>query len=302
MNEQKRAYLELHVAVALWGFTAILGKLIQLDAIVLVWWRTMLTCLVFLAASRVWAEVRQLPRSVVVNFLAIGVLLMLHWLCFYGSIKLANASVAVVCVGIVAVFSAFLEPLLNRSPFKWHEIALSGVIVLGIWLVAKEIEKMNPSALATGQNFTLGFWLGILGSFFVAFVSVFNKRMVEKASPFAMSFLEMAGGWLSLSVALPIFMLFFPATKVLPSAMDWVYLPFFVIFCTNIAQVLCFRALKHVSAFAANLTINLEPLYGIIFAVIFLKENQQLTPMFYLGAAIVILSVVSYPFLKKRFE
>ncbi len=299
MDEQKRAYLELHVAVALWGFTAILGKLIQLDAIVLVWWRTMLTCLVFLAASRVWAEVQKLPRPVILNFLAIGVLLTLHWLCFYAAIKWANASVALVCIGVVSVFSAFLEPLINRSPFKWHEIALSGVIIVGIWLVAKEIEKMNP---ATGQNFTLGFWIGILGSFFVAFVSVFNKRMVEKASPFAMSFLEMAGGWLSLSMVLPIFMLFFPTTKILPSATDWLYLPFFIIFCTNIAQVLCFRALKHVSAFAANLTINLEPLYGIIFAIVFLKENQQLTPIFYLGAAIVVLSVASYPFLKKKFE
>ncbi len=298
MDNTKKAYLEIHLAVALWGFTAVLGDLIQLSAVVLVWWRTLLTCVVYLLFTKVWSQVRALPRATLWRFAGIGVLLTAHWLCFYGAIKLANASIALICLGVTSLFSSFLEPLFNGSKIKWYEVSLGILIIPGIILVQKQSET-------TGGNFLLGFWVAMLSAFFVSFVGVFNKKMIEKATPLSISFLEMGGGWLSLSVFLGIAFLFNPNITnpyFLPSFSDWQYLAILVIACTNIAQIFCFRAMKYLSAFATNLTINLEPIYGILLAILILKENRELSWTFYIGGSMILTAVLSYPFVRAKFE
>lgn len=298
MNNTKKAYLEIHLAVALWGFTAVLGDLIQLSAMVLVWWRTLLTCIVFLMFTKVWSKVRVLPRATLWRFAGIGVILTAHWLCFYGAIKLANASIALICLGVTSLFSSFLEPLFNRTKVKWYEVSLGILIIPGIILVQKQSETV-------GGNFLLGFWVAMLSAFLVSFVAVFNKKMIDKASPLSISFLEMLGGWFSLSIFLGIAFFTnagFANQPFLPSISDWQYLAILVILCTNIAQIFCFRAMKHLSAFATNLTVNLEPIYGILLAILILNENRELSWTFYLGGSMILAAVLSYPFLKAKFE
>lgn len=292
MNTTKRAYLELHIAVLLFGFTAILGNLIQLSAVVLVWWRVLLASLFFLLFTKAAARIRLIPRRFFWQFVGIGCLVTLHWLTFYGSIKLANASVALICLATTSFQSSILEPLMTRQPIKWFEVAVGIIIVPAMAFIASDL----PS------NMTAGLICGIVSSVLVVIFSILNKRIIDEADPLSISLLEMGSASVFLTLFLPIYFYFDKTATLIPSPSDWIYLLILVIFCTNIGYLLATRSLKHLSAFATNLTVNLEPIYGIVMAVLILKENKVLPPSFYVGSATILLAVLSYPFLKKRFD
>lgn len=292
MNETRRAYLELHIAVFLWGFTAILGHKIQLTAIILVWWRVFVTCAVIALTSKTIQRVRHLPRKLVWQYAGIGCIVVLHWICFYGAIKLANASVALICLATTSFQSAIFEPLFNRRPVKKYEVALGFIIVPAMFFVAGDLPK----------EMNLGFWVGILSAVLVVIFSVLNKRLVEKADPLSITFLELGGGGVFLTLFLPIFLYLDPQAQFIPRQEDWLNILFLAVLCTNLAYWLGVRALRQLSAFTTNLTVNLEPVYGITLAWLLLGENKTLSLNFYVGAALIIVAVLSYPLLKSKFE
>ncbi len=292
MNTTKRAYLELHIAVLLFGFTAILGDLIQLSAVVLVWWRVLLASLFFLLFTKAAAKIRLIPRRFFWQFVGIGCLVTLHWLTFYGAIKLANASVALICLATTSFQSSILEPLMTRQPIKWFEVAVGIIIVPAMAFIASDL----PS------NMTAGLIMGIVSSVLVVIFSILNKKIIDEAAPLSISLLELGSASVFLTLLLPIYLYFDKTATLMPSPTDWVYLLILAIFCTNIGYLLATRSLKHLSAFATNLTVNLEPIYGIVLAVLILKENKALPPSFYVGSATILVAVLSYPFLKKRFD
>jgi drug/metabolite transporter (DMT)-like permease len=284
--------LELHIAVLLFGFTAILGNLIQLTAVVLVWWRVLLASLFFLLFTKAATQIRLIPRRFFWQFVGIGCLVTLHWLTFYGAIKLANASVALICLATTSFQSSILEPLMTRQPIKWFEVAVGIIIVPAMAFIASDL----PS------NMTAGLLCGLASSVLVVIFSILNKRIIDEADPLPISLLEMGSASVFLTLFLPIYFYFDKTATLIPSPSDWVYLLILVVFCTNIGYLLATRSLKHLSAFATNLTVNLEPIYGIVLAVLILKENKVLPPSFYVGSATILLAVLSYPFLKKRFD
>ena len=288
----QRAYLELHFAVMLWGFTAILGQLIQLSSLSIVWWRVFLTSGAILLTSKTWSVVRAMPRRLVLQYIGIGCVVMVHWLTFYGAITLANASVALICLATTSFQSAILEHLMTRQRIKWYEVAVGIIIVPAMAFIANDL----PS------NMTLGLVSGVISSVLVVIFSILNKRIINEAEPLAISLLELSSSFIFLTLFLPIYFYFDKTATLMPSPTDWVYLLVLAIFCTNIGYWLATRSLKHLSAFATNLTVNLEPIYGIILAVVILKENKTLPPSFYIGSATILIAVLSYPFLKKRFE
>lgn len=292
MNTTKRAYLELHIAVLLFGFTAILGNLIQLSAVVLVWWRVLLASLFFLLFTKAAAQIRLIPRRFFWQFVGIGCLVTLHWLTFYEAIKLSNASVALICLATTSFQSSILEPLMTRQPIKWFEVAVGIIIVPAMAFIASDL----PS------NMTAGLICGLISSVLVVIFSILNKRIIDEADPLSISLLEMGSASVFLTLFLPIYFYFDKTAVLMPSPSDWIYLLVLTIFCTNIGYLLATRSLKHLSAFATNLTVNLEPIYGIVLAVLILKENKALPPSFYIGSATILLAVLSYPFLKKRFD
>jgi drug/metabolite transporter (DMT)-like permease len=294
MSIERRAYIELHIAVFLYGFTAILGKLIQLSTIMLIWWRLLITCIVFLLIANVWQTAKQLPFHILKRLAGIGGLIMSSWICFYGAVKYANASVALITFSLTALFSAILEPILDKKPIKKHEIGLSLIILPAIGLVSGEL----PSEMNTG------FILGIIGAFLGTLFSITNKKNVHLTDPFTMTFVEFGAGFMLISILIPILYLFkSPVIQVLlPTGNDWYYLSFLALICTNLAYILTLRAMQHISAFSTNLAINLEPVYGITMAIVFLHEDRQLTPSFYIGGLVILLTVMSYPYLKSKFE
>ena len=287
----KRSYVELHIAVLLWGFTAILGKWINLPAIDLVWWRVLLTSFSLLYFVKWGKKLLSLPRKQLLIYAGIGVLVGTHWICFYGSIKLANASVSLICMATTSLFAALLEPLFLKSNFKWLDLGLSLIIIPAMALVAQTLE----------QGMQLGILVGLASAFLAAMFSVLNKKYVSKADPYTITYVELTSAWVFISILLVLFdfgreeRLLFP-----PSSMDWVWMVVLALVCTTLTFILSLRALTGLSAFASTLVVNLEPVYGILLAVLLLGEHQEMSGTFYIGCGIILLVVLSYPFLKPR--
>ncbi len=294
MNQIQKAYLQLHIAVLLYGFTAILGDLIQLNALMLVWWRVFITSLSLAILFRLRNRLSQIPRLTVLKYMGIGVLIALHWVGFYGSIKLANASTALIAMATTSFFSALIEPfVIKRSVYK-YELALGLLIIPGMILIVN------------GSDFDLiyGLLVGLVAAFLAALFTSLNKKLIIEADEMSITFLELGSAWLFLSVVIPIYALATPGRtlKFWPDSQDLFYLLLLSLLCTTFAYVISLKALRHLSAYASTLTINLEPVYGIILAWVILKEYQERSTGFYLGGGIILLAVFSYPLLKKRFQ
>jgi len=292
LTSEQRSYLELHVAVLLFGFTAILGDLIQLTALVLVWWRVLLTSGSLFPFVRPLALLKDFGRPLFFKFAGIGVLVALHWLAFYGAIKLSNASICLICMATTSFFTAFLEPVIVGREFRWYEMVLGLLIIPGMALVVSSIEV----------GMLLGVAAGLVSAFLAALFATLNKKYLSNFNPVRVTFLELGSAWVFLSVVLLAmlgsgreFGQWWPTRS-----LDWVYLVTLALLCTTLAYTLGLRALRHLSAFAANLTVNLEPVYGIILAWLLLNEQEELSPGFYWGVAIILLAVFCYPVLRRR--
>ncbi|MFM9951798.1 MAG: DMT family transporter [Saprospiraceae bacterium] len=294
MNKVRNAYIELHIAVLLFGFTAILGDLIQLSALALVWWRVLFTTLSLLPLAQLRYLRDQLPRRTLWSYLGVGALVGLHWIAFYGAIKLSNASIALVCMATTSFFTAIVEPLFMRQRFKGYELALGALIVPGMALIVDGVRIPVFSGLAAG----------LAAAFLAALFATLNKKIVGKTDEKSVTFVEMGSAWMFLSL---VWLLFFASNSGdtafwPPTLLDWIYLLILALLCTTLAYVLALRALRHLSAFTSNLAINLEPVYGIALAWLILKENEDLSGNFYWGVAIILLMIFVHPLLRRYFE
>lgn len=281
MPHHQRALLQIHLCVFLWGFTAIFGRLISLPAFEIVWWRMLLVAACLAFVPRVWRALSSMPWRLILIFGGIGGLLALHWLTFYQSIKLANASVAATCMAIAPAATAILEPLFTRTRFEARNLLLAVLVVPGVALVVGGIPG----------DMQLGFWLGVLSAVIIAAVNSLNKRHLGTQHVLAVTGLEVLGGWLLLMLALPLFAADGVAGLV-PGRQDFLLLATLALVCTLLPFALSLVALRHLSAFTAQLAVNLEPIYTVAIAAVLLSEAQQLEPRFYLGALIVIATML----------
>ena len=277
----RKALLQLHVSVFLAGFTGILGVLIELNEGLLVWYRMAITVVTLLALLVLRKKWQHLPSTQVKKLLGIGMLIALHWVFFYGSIKMANVSIGLVCVAGAGLFTALLEPLFLKVKIKWPEVALGLLSLLGIFLIFK-----------FDARYRLGIGLGIVSAILASIFSVLNKKEVDKQPAQMMMVYELTGGLFLLTLLMPFYLNYFNVAKVFPSLSDIGWLLILSWLCTVLAMDLILQALKKVSAFTQNLTLNLEPVYGILLAFIVYQENKQLGTSFYLGISCIVLSVV----------
>jgi drug/metabolite transporter (DMT)-like permease len=285
----KRAYLQMHLAIFLWGFTGLLGKLISLNEGMLVWYRMLISWICFALIVLPGKGWPRLKRSEWLGISGIGILVMLHWLTFYGSIKLSSISVAMICLSSIALFSSFIEPLVNRQRFDYFEILFSAMGLGGIFT----IYRSDSSASA-------GIIIGLISAVLSATFSVFNRRIASRYDPSLISFIELGSGWIFLSLLLPLYFRVQPTTGFLPGAMDWIYLLLLSVVCTVLTWILSLKALQKVSAYTMALALNLEPVYGIILAVLFANEGKILNGGFYFGAVIILLTVVLHTVYRYR--
>jgi drug/metabolite transporter (DMT)-like permease len=293
MQPATKAYWQIHFCVLLWGFTAILGKLITLPALPLVWWRMGLVVAALALVPRVWRGLRTMPGRLLLAYAGVGVLVALHWLTFYGAIKLANASVAATCMALATVFTALVEPKLAGRRFSGRELALGIAVLPGVALVVGGIPP----------EMRIGVAVGALSALFVAFFGSLNKRLVERGDPLTITAIELGAGTLALTALAPLMPVVFPAFAgtlyAIPQPADMVYLLLLAFVCTLFPFALSLVALRHMSAFAAQLAVNLEPVYAIVLAIVLLSEQHELSPRFYLGVAVILAAVLVHPVISR---
>ena len=277
----KKAFLQLHIAVFLAGFTAILGKLITLNEGLLVWFRLFITVvsLGFILVLR--KELKRINTKDALKIFGVGAIVALHWVTFYGSVKYANVSVALVCFSATGFFTAFFEPLILKRRISIVEVLLGLLGIAGIYIIF----DFHP-------QYKTGIIFGIISAMGSALFPIFNKTLLLKFSPRILTLYELGGGLITLTLLVPLYLLQFPATYYFPTNTDWLWLLVLAWFCTVLSFDLQLNALKKISAFTANLTYNLEPVYGIILAFIIFRENDNLNRAFYFGVALILLAVV----------
>jgi drug/metabolite transporter (DMT)-like permease len=286
----RRAQWQIHFCVLLWGFTAILGKLISLPALALVCWRMALVALALLALRRVRRGLREMPAPLRRRYAGIGVVVALHWLTFYGAIKLANASVAAACMGLAPVFLAVIEPWLMRTRFDPRELLLGALVVPGVALVVGGVPVSMHAGIAVGT----------LSALLVALFGALNKKYVERAEPLTMSFIELGAGGAFLWLVAGAWALAqggLDPAQWLPGARDAGWLLVLALACTLLPFALSLVALRRLSAFQAQLAVNLEPVYAVALAALLLGEQRELGAMFYAGVAIILGAVIAHPWL-----
>lgn len=291
MNAHKSAILQTHIAVILFSITAILGKLISLSALPLVWWRVLLASISFIFLFNVPKVIRTYSKEKLVKFGFIGIIIALHWLTFYGSIKLANASIALVCLACTSFLTSILEPLLTNKKVDLKEIVIGLIIIPAMMFII----KFTPDA------YFIGIIVGLTSAFLASIFTILNKINIANNDARHVSFIELSAATIFLGLLLPIVFFYDNAIEIIPSkALDVVYLVALAFLCTTLAFLLSLRALKKISAFTSTLIINLEPVYGILLAAYFLNEKETLNIQFYLGASLIILAVILTPLFKNK--
>ena len=276
----KKAYIQLHLALVLAGFTGIFGRLITLNEGLISWYRTFISAVFILVVLTVSGKFQKITLSEKVKIGAAGAILGFHWLFFYGSIKYSNISVGVVCFALTSFFNALFEPALNKKKLSTQELMLSGLTLCGIALI-----------FGMDISFRTGIILGVISSIFSALYTVYNERLASNYRGETIMLYQMLGGVLALTLIMPAFLYFTPTTSLLPSLQDFGWLLVLAILCTVVMYLLIINALKHISSFTVSLTFNLEPLYTILLAIVIYKENKVLSASFYIGLFLIITSL-----------
>jgi drug/metabolite transporter (DMT)-like permease len=288
MSSVTRAHWQLHFCVLLWGFTAILGKLITLSALLLVWWRMLLVTLALLLLPKVWRELRALPARRIAAFAGIGVLVALHWLTFYSAVKLANASVAATCIALAPVFLSLIEPWIVGRKFEPRELLLGIAVVPGVALVVGGVPA----------DMRIGVAVGVLSAALCAAFAACNKRMADKGGALTVTCLELGAGTLFLTIVTALWHA--EGSFVLPDVHDALLLLALALACTLLPFALALAVLRKLTAYTVQLATNLEPVYAIILAVLLLGEQHQLDAWFYAGVAVILGAVFAHPLLARR--
>jgi len=274
----RKAFLQLHVAVFLAGFTGILGRLITLNEGMIVWYRLLFTALTMwiLFASR--KKFQKISFADILKIGGVGVIAMLHWITFYGSIKYSNVSVALVCFSAIGFFTALFEPLILRRRINWMELLLGLVTILGIYII-----------FHFDSQYKTGIVIGIISAMLASLFPIFNREFLKRINVETMLTWQQTGGFIVLSVLLPFYLQRFPNENgFVPGWENIGWLLVLAWGCSVIAFQFSANALKRLSAFTVNLSYNLEPIYGILLAFAVKHENKFLSKWFYVGFAIIL--------------
>lgn len=276
----RKAFLQLHLAILLAGFTAILGKLITLNEGYLTLYRMILSAATLFLLLYFRKQLVRIPKKSMLKLFGIGAIISLHWIFFYGSIKYSNVSVSVTCLSAIGFFTSICEPLIMRRRIDVVEVFLGLLAICGIYLIF----DFYP-------EYKLGIIFGIASAFLACLFPIFNKKVLNQYDSKTVTLYEMTGGTLALFLILPVYFIFFPADYAIPTPSDFFWLLILSWACTVFAFILSLNALKKLSAFTTNLSYNFEPIYSIIMAFIIFKENKLLGSGFYYGLLLILLAV-----------
>lgn len=287
----KKAFLQLHAAVFLAGFTGVLGKLITLNEGLIVWYRLLFTALTMWAIYGALHKINKISSRFKLQIMGVGFIAAMHWVTFYGAIKYANVSVSLVCFSAISFFTALFEPLILKKKLNWTELLLGIVTLSGIYVI-----------FHFDTRYKTGIIIGLVSAVLASLFPIFNREFLKKTSVETMLVWQQSGGFLTLSILLPFYLQQFPTAGIIPGWEDTGWLLILSLFCSVIAFQLSANALKRLSAFTVNLTFNLEPVYGILLAFALFNENKYLGRGFYTGFAIIAVALLIHIWLLVRVE
>lgn len=294
-NDKLKSYLHFHLIVFIWGFTAVLGALITIEALPLVWFRMGLASLFIFIYIKIRGISLALSPKVLLGFSIAGFIIALHWLTFFGAIKVSNVSITLAMMSTGAFFTALLEPIFYKRKIIWYEL-LFGAIVVGALYVIFEVET----------QYQTGILLALFSAFLSAVFTLINGKFILHHNPTKISFYELLIGTLCITVYLVIAKAdtFFSSQFFSLSTMDWVYIGILASICTAYAFIAAIAVMKHLSPYTIMLTINLEPVYGILLAFFVLGDVEQMSSEFYYGALVILAVVIANGILKnsKRYK
>lgn len=276
----KRALINLHIAIFLAGFTGVLGRLISMNESLLVWYRLLITVITLFVLSLFQGSIPKVSGKSILQIFGVGAVVACHWVAFYGSVKYSNVSIALVCFSTLGFFSAIIEPVLLRKKLSLIELLLGFLAILGVYCI-----------FHFDTRYGKGILFGIISAVLAALFTVLNKKVLEKHEAKTVTFYELTGGFIVLSLLLPAYLHLFGLQFGLPQTTDWLWLLILSWLCTVLAFYLSLRALKSISPFTVNLSYNLEPVYGILLAFMIYKENQDLGASFYIGLLLIVMAV-----------
>ncbi len=288
-SSDKKGFLLLHLSVFIAGFTGVLGRLISLDSAVLVWHRMAWAAALMVVFLLIRKELVHYQFRDLLKMGGVGVLLALHWVFFYASIKTSNVSIGVVCFSLVGFFTALFEPIINRHRFSAREFLFSFLTLCGVYLIFQ-----------FDTRYRLGIALGIVSSALYALFAIANQHVGSHYEAKNMLLWEMLGGLIVLTALTPIYNIFIPVEPLMPAGMDYLYMAFMVVVCTIGLCLLQIIVLQKIDAFTVNLTYNLEPVYSILLAMLIFSEYKELNFSFCLGVVLIIASVILQTWSKTR--
>jgi drug/metabolite transporter (DMT)-like permease len=293
LNDKVKSYLHFHLIVFIWGFTAVLGALITLDAVPLVWYRMLLASFFILLWIK-WKKkkLRLAPKRVITMIIA-GVVIALHWLTFFGAIKVSNVSITLALMSTGAFFTSILEPIFYKRKVIWYEILFGLIVILGLYIIFK-----------VETEYVFGILLALISAFLSAVFSLINGKLAKQEDASVISFYELLTGAAAISLYLLIISFSgdggFNTQFFNISAKDWMWLLILASVCTAYAFIASVAVMRHLSPYTIMLTINLEPVYGILLAFWVFGSDEAMAPGFYYGAAIILTTVIMNGFLKTR--
>ncbi len=287
----KKAFLQLHIAVFLAGFTGILGRLISLNEGMIVFYRLLFTAVTMWILFGFTRKIVRISLRDILQIGGVGFIAAMHWVTFYGAIKYANVSVALVCFSCIGFFTALFEPLILRKPINWTEFLLGLITIFGIYVIFR-----------FDTQYKTGIIIGVISAILAALFTVFNRQFLRRINAETMLAWQQTGGLLTLSLLLPLYLQWNPVEHFLPGLKDLGWLLVLSWFCSVIAFQFSSHALKRLSAFTVNLTYNLEPVYGILLAFAVYQENKYLGKGFYLGFGIIATVLIIHIFILHRLE
>ncbi len=290
MNIELRSYFKLHFIVLIWGFTAILGLLIALPAVEVVLFRTFLATLTLGILLTVRKRNFAIGKREIIKIIATGFIIAAHWILFFWAARVSTASVCLAGIATCSFWTSLFEPVMTNRKVKIYEVILGVVVVLGLYIIFR-----------FEFQYALGITMAVISAMLASIFTVLNGQFTHRHNPYTITFYEMLGAFLGTLIFLPFYAFYFSDSglDLLPSGLDWLFLLILSILCTVYAFSASVKIQQVLSAFVVNLTVNLEPVYGIVLAFLIFGEQEEMSAGFYLGTLVILLSVLSYPLINK---
>lgn len=287
-------YFTLHFVVILFGFTGILGKLITIPAVEMVFYRTLLAAAGMGLIMMITRRSARVSSSDLVSLFLTGVIVGIHWLTFFVSGRIANVSVSLVGFATASLWTAFLEPLINRKKINLTEVLLGLFVLAGLAII-----------FVSDFGYSVGLLIAVISGLTCAIFAIINARLVRRVNPHAITLYEMIGAMIAVAVFFPFYIDQWAQghqLKMVPTTMDWVWILVLALLCTVYAYTATVELFKRLSVFLFQLTLNLEPVYGILMALAIFGESEKMSTNFYVGAFMIFCAVFAYPFIRNKLQ